>query len=267
MLPRRTRSDREQPVTTRPPARPPHKIPKICCWALALALPGRSSWSLGGSAGHQRGRCLSPAFAVAPTLGTPPLLALPASAITLTGMSAPPAPGRLLASRTAIATLRMGRPEPLFTALQKTAPRSKPTPWPLIGRAPGWILRWAHGRLHSRRSSLGEKPSLFSEAFYSRIDGSLQHNLLAAITQERPLPRLAAKMAHWLAATNMFQQELVLPGVNHLDEDSQEIVQVPFNSFAQHETVVAGLFVREVAQPQDQVSASGGWQSSKAVKA
>ncbi len=204
---RRTGPHREQRVTTRPSARPPHKIPKICCWALALALRGSSSWSLGGNAGLQRGRCLSPAFPVAPTLGTPPLLALPASAITLTGMPASPAPGRLLASCTTIAALRMGRPEPLFTAFQKTASTAKQPPRPLLGRAPRWILGWAHGRLHSRRSSLGEKPSLFSEAFHSRIYDSLQHNLVVAITQERPLPCLAAKVAHWLAATNTLSRK------------------------------------------------------------
>ena len=158
MLTRRTGPDGEQRVTTRPAARPPDKIRKILCWALALALWGGSSWSVGVS--FQCGCLLSSAFAVAPTLRTPPLLALRAGPIMLARMPAPPAPGCLLAIFTAITSLRMGRMEPPLTAFQKTASAAK-LPRPLNGRAPRQILRWAHGRLHSRRSSLGgENPAL-----------------------------------------------------------------------------------------------------------
>src|SRR5260370_3439083 len=75
-------------------------------------------------------------------------------------------------------------------------------PRPLIDRAPSWILRWAHGRLHSRRSSLGESVDSSPRRSCSRLDNSLQLKVQAVIAQERPSPRLAAKMASSLAATN-----------------------------------------------------------------
>jgi len=207
MLTRRTGPDGEQRVTTRPAARPPDKIRKILCWALALALWGGSSWSVGVS--FQCGCLLSSAFAVAPTLRTPPLLALRAGPIMLARMPAPPAPGCLLAIFTAITSLRMGRMEPPLTAFQKTASAAK-LPRPLNGRAPRQILRWAHGRLHSRRSSLGEKCRLFSEAFLF-VDNSLQFKPLAAIAQGRPTPRPAAKTAPCMAAINTRVQTLQPP--------------------------------------------------------
>src|SRR6266404_4215808 len=61
MLTRRTRPDGEQRVTTRPAARPPDKIRKILCWALALALWGGSSWSVGVSADFAHAAALGPA--------------------------------------------------------------------------------------------------------------------------------------------------------------------------------------------------------------
>jgi len=165
MLARRTRPHRKKFITTRSAARPPHKIRKWLCCALALALRHRVSWSRSRSAGLPHGRLLPKAFAITPTLRTPPFFALRAGPIVLTGMPTPPTPGRLPATFTTVAHLGMARPEPAFTALQKTAAWSKPTPRPLLGGAPRWILTWAHGRLYSRRSSLGEEWRLVSEAF------------------------------------------------------------------------------------------------------
>ena len=51
----------------------------------------------------------------------------------------------------------------------------------------------------------------------------------------------------------LLQQGLPLPGVLGPDQDFQQVVQVPFDPFAQHEAVVAGEFARVVARPQDQV--------------
>jgi len=165
MLARRTGPDRKKFVTTRPAAWPPDKIRKRLGWALALARRIRVSWSRWRNAELPRGRLLPTAFAITPTLHTPPLLALRAGPIVLTGMPTPPTPSRVAATFTAITHLRMARPKPAFAALQETAARSKPAPRPLIGGAPRWILRWAHGRLYSRRSSLGEEWRLVSEAF------------------------------------------------------------------------------------------------------
>src|SRR5207253_2654052 len=89
---------------------------------------------------------LRPAPAITLALRTAPFLALLAGPVTLAGMPAAPAPGRLLASRTAIATLRLRRPEPAFTVFEKTAPLSKPPTRALIGSARERILRWAQGR-------------------------------------------------------------------------------------------------------------------------
>ena len=166
MLTRRTRPDWKKFVTTRPATGPPDKIRQGRCWALALALRDRVSWSRSRGAGRPRGRLLPTAFPITPTLRTPPLLAVRAGPIVLTGMPTPPASGRLPATVTAVTHLGMGRPEAAFTALQQTAARSPPTPRPLIGGALRWILRWAHGRLYSRRSSLGEEWRLVSEAFW-----------------------------------------------------------------------------------------------------
>src|SRR5260370_16696596 len=84
--------------------------------------------------------------------------------------------------------------EPPITALQKTAPPPQATPRPLIDRAPTWILRWAHGRLHSRRSSLGESVDSSPRRSCSRLDNSLQLKVQAVIPHERPSPPLAPKM-------------------------------------------------------------------------
>ena len=165
MLARRTGPNRKKFVTTRPAAWPPDKIRKRLGWALALARRIRVSWSRSRNLCHPRGHLLPKAFAITPTLHAPPLFALRAGPIVLTGMPTPPAPGRVPATFTAVTHLGMARPETAFTAFQKTAARSKPTPKPLIGRAPRWILKWAHGRLYSRRSSLGEEWRLVSEAF------------------------------------------------------------------------------------------------------
>jgi hypothetical protein len=165
MLARRTGPDRKKFVTTRPAAWPPDKIRKRLGGALALARRIRVSWSRSRSARHPRSRLLPMAFAITPTLRTPPFFALRAGPIVLTGMPTPPASGRVAATLTTVAHLGMARPEPAFTALQETAAWSKPTPRPLIGGTPRWILTWAHGRLYSRRSSLGEEWRLVSEAF------------------------------------------------------------------------------------------------------
>jgi hypothetical protein len=182
MLTRRTGPDRKEFVTTRPATRPPDKIRKRLGWALALALRPGSSWSRCGSAIHQRGRLLPTPFAITPTLRTPPLFALRAGPIVLTAMPTSPVPGRLLASCTAITTLRLTRVEPPFTALQKTAPPPKAPPRPLINRPPTWILRWAHGRLHSRRSSLGESVDSSPRRSCSRLDNSLHLNWTAPLS-------------------------------------------------------------------------------------
>src|SRR6266478_4921478 len=165
MLARRTGPDRKKFVTTRPAAWPPNKIHKRQGWALALARRIRVSWSRSRNARHPRSRLLSTAFAITPTLRASPFFALRAGPIVLTGMPTPPAPGRVAATFTAVAHLGVGRSEPAFTALQKTTPRSKPKPWSLIGAAERWILRRAHGRLYSRRSSLGEKGGLGKRAW------------------------------------------------------------------------------------------------------
>ncbi len=170
MLARRTRRHRKELVTTRPTASTPDKIPQDLSWALALALRlarrTHVSWSSYQNAGDRRGGLLPASFAITPALRTPPLFALRAGPVMLTGMPTPPAPGRSAATCTAETHLRMARPEPAFAAFQKTAAQSKPTPRPLIGGALRWILRWAHGRLYSRRSSLGEEWRLVSEAFF-----------------------------------------------------------------------------------------------------
>src|SRR5712692_4360766 len=154
MLLRRSGRHGEPLVTTRPLAGPPDKICGRQSWALALAGLGDASWSLFGNVlSRRRPRWLS--FAVASTLLAPSLFALGAGSIVLTGMAASPTSGCVLTSGTAIASLRMTGPEPLLTAFQKAAAAAEPPPRPLISRASQWILRWAHGRLHSRRSSLG----------------------------------------------------------------------------------------------------------------
>jgi hypothetical protein len=167
MLTRRTRPHRKKFITTRSAARPPHKIRKWLGCALALALRHRVSWSRSRNVCHPRSHLLPKAFAITPTLRTSPFFTLRAGPVVLTGMPTPPAPGRVPATLTAVTHLGMAGPEPAFTAFQKTAACAKPTPRLLIGAAPRWILRWAHGRLYSRRSSLGEKWQLFSEAFLS----------------------------------------------------------------------------------------------------
>ena len=51
----------------------------------------------------------------------------------------------------------------------------------------------------------------------------------------------------------LLQQFLALPGVLGPDQDFQQVVEVPFDAFAQHEAVVAGEFAGVIARPQDQV--------------
>jgi hypothetical protein len=164
MLLRRAGRHGEPLVTTRPLARPPDKICGRRSWALALAELRDASCSRFGNV-ISRGRPWWLPFAVASILLAASLFALSAGSIALTGMPAPPTPGCLLTSGTAIASLRLTGPEPLLTAFQQAAPAAKTPPRPLIGRAAKWILRWAHGRLHSRRSSLGEEWQLCSGAF------------------------------------------------------------------------------------------------------
>ncbi|SRR5260370_10309796 len=165
MLLRRAGRHEEPLVTTRPLAGPPDKIFGLRSWALALAVLLDASCSRFGNIISRRRwpRWLS--FAVASTLLAPSLFALGAGSIVLTGMPAPPTSGCLLTSGTAIASLRMTGPEPLLTAFQKAAAAAEPPPRPLISRASQWILRWAHGRLHSRRSSLRGEGRLCSGAF------------------------------------------------------------------------------------------------------
>ena len=51
----------------------------------------------------------------------------------------------------------------------------------------------------------------------------------------------------------LLQQFLPLPGVLGPDQDFQQVVQVSFDAFAQHEAVVPGEFAGVIARPQDQV--------------
>ena len=114
-------------------------------WALAL---GR--WRLGR--GAQLALPLTHAVPLALLPAT--FLAVPAGAIALAGPPTPPAAGRLLTPRTAIATLRTRRPEPAFTVLEQAPPATVGTvsaeraflTWP---RKRGKLLR-AHGRECSR---------------------------------------------------------------------------------------------------------------------
>ena len=203
MLRGRTRPDREQHVTTRPAARPPDKIRAWLCWALALALRHLVSWSHSRSAGLPRGCLFSTAFAITPTLRTPPFLALRTGPIMLTGLPTPPAPGRSAASFTAVTHLGMARPEPVFTAFQKTVAQSQPRPRPLIGGARRWILRWAQGGCTPEGQASEKSGDSSPRRSSSRLNNSLQLTLLAAIAQPRPAPRLTAKMVKCLAAINI----------------------------------------------------------------
>jgi hypothetical protein len=51
----------------------------------------------------------------------------------------------------------------------------------------------------------------------------------------------------------LLKQLLTVSGVFRPDEDFQQVVQVPFDAFAQHKTVVAGEFARVIARPQNQI--------------
>ena len=147
--------DREPGVTTRPVAHPFRKIFAVMCWALTLA---RSRHANGGR------RPFPPTLSITlilPTTMRPTALTGP---ITPARLHPSPTPRRLNASLAAIATLRARRSKPTLTTLQQTTTVSTRTPT-LLSQPPDmiqWI--WAPGRSCSRRSSLGAKRQLGSEA-------------------------------------------------------------------------------------------------------
>src|SRR5581483_946216 len=93
------------------------------------------------------------AFAIAPALAVPLLLAGRRSPVPRLGLPARPFLRRLAADRAAIALLRMPRPKALLAALQQAPARQwSATRWPasprrrLLSAMACWILGWAHGR-------------------------------------------------------------------------------------------------------------------------
>ena len=93
------------------------------------------------------------ARAVTPALGLPLLLAVRRGPITPCRLPASPLAGRFPTRLAAIALQRMGRLEGLLTSLQQADAHIATG---RLTRRVGWeILRWAHGRSCSQRSSLG----------------------------------------------------------------------------------------------------------------
>ena len=64
-------------------------------------------------------------------------------------------------------------------------------------------------------------------------------------------PHLEAKDLQY--EVGLLQQFLPLLGVLGPDEDFQQVIQVSFDLFAQHETMIARELPRVIARPQDQV--------------
>ena len=62
---------------------------------------------------------------------------------------------------------------------------------------------------------------------------------------------------HLQVDIGLLQQFLAVSRVLRPDQDFQQVVKVPFNSFPQHKTVVAGKFTCVIARPQDQVIGLG----------
>jgi len=131
----------EKLVTTGAVAGASRKILRNYGWALAL---GR--WHI------RDGQCaaLTPLLAIALTLGTPTLLAVVSGAVTLSGPPAPPATGRLPASRGTITGLGAGRTEPALASLEQAtaaAVRMRAGAGEsLTRRVFAGILQRAHGR-------------------------------------------------------------------------------------------------------------------------
>lgn len=148
----------EREVTAGPITQPFERIFARTSWALALA---------GGSVGGRRaGLTVTP-------LPITPLLLPSALAPAVTGPIAPagldPSPSRRRgpAGRAAIAALRMRWSITPFTPFEQTLPEPADGPCPLIGDQDMMQWRWAPGRSCSRRSSLGAKRQLGSEALYA----------------------------------------------------------------------------------------------------
>lgn len=120
--------------------------------ALARALVRRlCSLSMDGAAAPAS-RLLT---AIAPTLV--------AGAIALIGSPPRPSAGRLPAGSATVSRERIVGLEPPLTAFQQ-APALSATRWGLLGRRMGILWSWAQGRYCSRRSSLGAKRQLRTEA-------------------------------------------------------------------------------------------------------
>jgi hypothetical protein len=139
------RRGHEQLVAAGTVARALAEISPSSGWALAL---GRRRIGRAGQLSLPLTR------AVPLTLLPATFLAVPAGAVALAGPPTPPATGCLLTAHTAIATLRLRRPEPPFTALEQAPPAAVGTvsaaraflTWT---RKVGKLLR-AHGRECSR---------------------------------------------------------------------------------------------------------------------
>jgi hypothetical protein len=147
------RPGHEQLIAPRTLARLCRKIfPKILI-ALALALLGHRSCQ----DGFGRNGCwpCPLALAVTPALFAPLRLSLRCCAITPCGLPTVPLAGRLLTRLAAIALEGMARLEGLFASLQQADARI--TTAGLTGRVGREILKGAHGRSRSHRSSLGDE--------------------------------------------------------------------------------------------------------------
>lgn len=141
----------EQLIATRTLARPSRKIFRKIPIALALALLGHHL--------HHRwlgrgGRLPQPLpVPVTSALFSPLLLPLRRRAITPCRVPTSPLLGRFPTRLAAVALERMGRRKGLLTSLQQAnAPIASGT---LTRSVACGILRWAHGRYRSHRSSLG----------------------------------------------------------------------------------------------------------------
>ena len=56
-----------------------------------------------------------------------------------------------------------------------------------------------------------------------------------------------------------FEQSLTVLGVLGLDKGFEQVVEISFDPFTQHETVVAGKLTRVVARPENQVVGLGNY--------
>ncbi len=179
----------EQLKAPRPLARPGRKICQKIRSALALALLGLCRAWLG----HGRRWPRPLPRAVTPALGLPLLLAVRRRPITPCRLPASPLPGRFLARLAAIALQRMGRLEALLASFQQADVRI--ATGRLTRRVGREILRWAHGRSCSQRSSLGgglrtRRRGVFigtvASAWQRQASGARRRRPLAAMRDGEP---------------------------------------------------------------------------------